>query len=114
MAVTRAPVSITESPILAALALYASTDPLLVENGHTTTAADALRFADAMNAALRAAGLNESARVCVVMPGGRLLAWTALAAMSIGGWAPLNPPLHEDEVVFIFTDLDPPAPLRPE
>src|SRR5258706_5725822 len=106
MAVTRAPVSGNESPILAALALYTSTDTLQVENAHPTTAADALRFADAMNAALRADGLNESARVCVVMPGGRLLAWTALAAMSIGGCAPLNPQLHEDEFVSIFTDLD--------
>src|SRR6266853_41013 len=99
MAVTRAAVTVTDSPILGALALRASTDPLLVENGNTTTAADALRFTDAMSGALRAAGLNESARVCVVMPSGRLLALTALAAMSIGGCAPVNPRLHEDEFV---------------
>ncbi|MEP6661417.1 MAG: AMP-binding protein [Acidimicrobiales bacterium] len=106
MAITRPAVTITESPILATLARHASTDRLLVENGHSTTAADALRFADAMNGALRAAGLNESARVCVVMPSGRILALTALAAMSIGGCAPVNPRLHEDEFVSIFTDLD--------
>ena len=35
-----------------------------------------------------------------------MLALTALAAMSIGGCAPLNPRLHEDEFVSIFTDLD--------
>jgi acyl-CoA synthetase (AMP-forming)/AMP-acid ligase II len=40
------------------------------------------------------------------MPTGRLLALTALAAMSISGCAPVNPRLHEDEFVSIFTDVD--------
>ena len=106
MALTRAAVTISESPILAALALHSTSGPLLTENGVPTTTADALRFAEAMSAALRAAGLCESARVCVVMPTGRMLALTAIAAMSVSGCAPLNPRLQEDEFVSIFTDLD--------
>jgi acyl-CoA synthetase (AMP-forming)/AMP-acid ligase II len=91
-----------ESPILAALANRPPADALLVGDGRTATAADALRFVDAM----RAAGVHRSTRMCAVMPNGRLLALTALAAMSIGTFAPLNPRLPEDELVALMTDLE--------
>lgn len=104
MAGARASVT-TESPILAALAARPTADTLLVEGGKRATVSDAFRFIDAMSAALRAVGLDESARICVVMPNGRLLALTALASMSIGGFAPVNPALREEEFVSVFSDL---------
>jgi acyl-CoA synthetase (AMP-forming)/AMP-acid ligase II len=90
-----------ESPILAALANRSAGGTLLVGDGGAVTAADSLRFIDAM----RAVGVNESTRVCAAMPNDRLLALTALASMSIGSFAPLNPRLPEDDLVNLMTDL---------
>ncbi len=109
MAVAGAPMTI-ESPILDALGSRPTNDTLFIE-GHgedrvTVTGVDAIRFVDAMCAALRAAGLDESARVCVVMPNGRLLALTALAAMTVSTFAPLNPRLAEDEFMMVYSDLE--------
>lgn len=99
------PTMTTESPILAALTDRLVIDPLFVGDGSAVTVADFLRFVDAMQTALRSAGLDPRARICAAMPNHRLLALTALAAMSIGTFAPLNPRLSEDELALLMTDL---------
>src|SRR3954451_12514872 len=95
-----------ESPILAALSNRAGAEVLLLEGERETTVADAVRFVESLRTCVLRLGLDESARLCVVMPNGRLLAVTALAAMSVGSFAPLNPRLTEEEFVSVFSDLE--------
>ena len=54
---------------------------------------------------LRAAGLDRSDRIAIVLPNGPEMVIVLLAAMSVGCAAPLNPKYREDEFRFYLDDL---------
>lgn len=54
---------------------------------------------------LRDAGLGPADRIAVALPNGPEMALVALAVMSVGCLAPLNPAYREDEFTFYLDDL---------
>ncbi len=96
---------ITGSPIGAALERLDPISTLLTDDAGSSSAGDVVRFVEQLAAAFRTAALPTSPRLAVALPNGRPLALTALAAMSIATFAPLNPRLTEEGYVTMFDDL---------
>ena len=60
---------------------------------------------DSLTAVLRSAGLDQHARIAVVVPNGMLAAVTALGVMSAATFAPINPRYGDDDLAGALGDL---------
>ena len=92
--------------VRAALESRGPDGPLLLDtNGSMMTTRAILGSIDSLTALLRSAGLDEHARIAVVVPNGMLAAVTALGVMTAAAFAPINPRYGDDELAGAVGDL---------
>lgn len=91
--------------LVAAVARDAGAPAVIDAQGDVTTYAALLTRADAVAAALHAAGVRRDERVAIVMPDGVPMVGAFLGATFAGVACPLNPGFRRAEFAFCFDDL---------